>query len=1202
MANKEKISELIDDNAFAQLEKLIKMLGMSQDEFERLAKKALEFNSELSKAKTVTVFNNNVEQLAASTQKLTFQQQNQAKIVSQISTQYGELSKKARERLAIIGQDEHTTKRLTGTLDQFVQQQVKLKLELAEVRDQQKLLTKEYAGSDEAKKKLQSRTAALAKQEALLKAAIQQSNTEIRRAVKEQNAAEGSIDELESKLLQLTSAFNALSKEERENVEVGGVLLANIQDLDAQVKALKETTGDYTDSVGNYQRALENVGGPLGGFIDQLKSAYAAAQAFVATPIGAALAAISGVIAGAKAWYDYNAGLVEATRLTKQLTGLGGDDLKAYRTEVQATAKTFDKDFKDVLNAANSVSKQFGVSLEESLSIINKGFIAGADASDDFLAQLKEYPALLKEAGLNAEQTAAIITQSVQEGIYSDKGIDAIKEAGIRLRELTPATRKALDGIGLSSVEIEKALTDGTSTIFEVVQKVSTKLNELPPQSAAVGAAIADVFGGPGEDAGLRYLQTLDKIDLSLDNLVGKQGEIGQAQQKQLEATEKLEKAFSALFDTTGGGFELMIANGKLFLTDVLLKIINGTIDLVNYTIDFYNQSMAVRGVIQLIGAQFRAVWTIVAGFYKFLFVNTKNIASLIKAALTGNFSDIGKIVQRNGKENVDLVTETGKGLADAYIDGWNNTVNNKKISRINPDLTTTGASSASNGTTGGLGGNRPPGTVDPKEQKKLIDAELALSEYRATVLANNAKRIAEDDKASFDSRIKALDDFKKEQEKVIEIEKQIALSSAENANERVLAEEKAVEALAELDRAYAAMKLGIVTDQLSDEDKKRLEQYNKNRSDLEVAHAAELAELDRRYLNGEIKEKEYAQERLNIQHKYNQDALKQEIQAVEDLISVQKARGVDTAEQERKLAALKIKLSQDATAKQIEDLDKLKEEEKKLADKRKETAKQALDIASQVSEAAFSFDENRFERENQKLEEDLERIDKREERERQSIENSALSEEEKSRRIQALEERNQAERERIEQQQRQNQIRQARFDKTQAIVKAAINTAVAVTAVLPNFVLAAIVGAMGALQVATIAAKPIPQYFRGTDYSAEGFAHVGERGQELVVSPDGQLSITPPTDTIAYLQKGSKVFTAHETKRILAKQSLPDVNGGGEKTIDWTPFIHAQKESTKELKKAFAKQQGMIITKKGLSSIDKASSRIKSIYKRNIS
>ena len=149
----------------------------------------------------------------------------------------------------------------------------------------------------------------------------------------------------------------------------------------------------------------------------------------------------------------------------------------------------------------------------------------------EFLDSLKEYPAYFKEAGISADQFVAIIAETNKQGIFSDKGIDTIKEANIRLREMTDSTAAALEGIGLNSKKIQKELQSGSITTFEVMQLVSDKLNELPESSAAVGTAIADIFGGPGEDAGLKYIRTLKDISTNLDEVKAKAGGLGEVEE-----------------------------------------------------------------------------------------------------------------------------------------------------------------------------------------------------------------------------------------------------------------------------------------------------------------------------------------------------------------------------------------------------------------------------------------------------------------------------------------------------------------------------------------------------------------------------------------------------------------------------------------------------------------------------------------------
>lgn len=289
------------------------------------------------------------------------------------------------------------------------------------------------------------------------------------------------------------------------------------------------------------------------------------------------LGAIGGAAAlGVGWWVNYNKGLVEATRLTQQFTEKSGDDLKEYRTEVQAIADYYNKDFREVLIGANAVSKQFGIDASEAIKLIQDGFIAGADANGEFLDTLREYPAYFKEAGISAETFIAITAQAAKSGIYSDKGVDVIKEGNLRIREMTTATADALEGIGISATEVQEQLKSGQKTTFDIIQMVSERLNELPDSASVVGTALADIFGGPGEDAGLQYIRTLKDIKTNLNDVKSAAGEVGEAQERYLESQKKLANELAELFDATGGSFENLMADVKTGWNNMLTSMLSG--------------------------------------------------------------------------------------------------------------------------------------------------------------------------------------------------------------------------------------------------------------------------------------------------------------------------------------------------------------------------------------------------------------------------------------------------------------------------------------------------------------------------------------------------------------------------------------------------------------------------------------------------
>ncbi|MEB3375611.1 hypothetical protein SFC43_28545 [Bacteroides sp. CR5/BHMF/2] len=140
-------------------------------------------------------------------------------------------------------------------------------------------------------------------------------------------------------------------------------------------------------------------------------------------------------------------------------------------------------------------------------------------------------------------------------------------------------------------------MQSGSITTFEVMQLVSEKLNELPESSAAVGTAIADIFGGPGEDAGLKYIRTLKDISTNLDEVKAKAGELGRIEEDLVNSQTELTKEIALLFDATGGSFEKMTTKIKLFVNSVLselIKEVRGLFDTVE-TISNREEAIAKR-------------------------------------------------------------------------------------------------------------------------------------------------------------------------------------------------------------------------------------------------------------------------------------------------------------------------------------------------------------------------------------------------------------------------------------------------------------------------------------------------------------------------------------------------------------------------------------------------------------------------------
>lgn len=588
-----------------------------------------------------------------------------------------------------------------------------------------------------------------AKKLAELKLAQQEANQINKLIVKINQSAEGSYNRLSAQYSLNKIYLNNMTKAERENTEEGRKLVAQTKGIYEEMKRLQEATGKFQLNVGNYTEASD----AIIAYGDKLKETLGLNSAFgesllalgrggaeskavftaigdgakalgktllglLSNPVFLAIAGIAAAGAAFKWWYDYNAGLVEATRLTKQFTGKSGDDLKAFRNEVQAVADSFNADFRETLIATNALSKQFGISANEALQLVKDGFLAGGDANGEFLDTLKEYPAYFKEAGISADQFVAIVTQTNKMGIFSDKGVDAIKEANLRLREMTTATAAALDGIGISSEQVQKDLQTGTKTTFDVIQDVSAKLAELPDNAATVGAAIADIFGGPGEDAGLQYLRTLKDISTNMDEVKGKAGVLAQLQEEQLQSQIELQNALSGLFDATGGNFETLTTQAKVFVNQGLTAIIKGVIDVVNYLIELYNESVLIRAIWNGIVAGFKTTFDTLGNLFGFFIDIVKATGTALKGAFTLDFDDIKKGLSDYAAAYGNLVKAQVKDITQNFKEGLDDM--QKKIKPITIPVSV--------GDTQAQIGNSPVTTNSPKidTTKKDKEAEKA--------------------------------------------------------------------------------------------------------------------------------------------------------------------------------------------------------------------------------------------------------------------------------------------------------------------------------------------------------------------------------------------------------------------------------------------------------------------------------------------
>ncbi|NJO88855.1 MAG: hypothetical protein HC831_07770 [Chloroflexia bacterium] len=251
------------------------------------------------------------------------------------------------------------------------------------------------------------------------------------------------------------------------------------------------------------------------GFVNKARSSFGAIGGIIAGAFAAET-----VIEFGKAIFDASAEMLKLKNTISVMTKTSGKELDDLTGKVHAMNKVFDQSTGDILKSSQSLSKSFGIDFADALELTEKGIALAGDQGGEFLEQLKEYPAQFKAAGYSAEEAISIITQTLKDGVFSDKGADAIKEATLRIRQMPKATKDAIDALGLSSDTIIKQLSNGTISIKDVINRVSKALSKLPEDSRLVGTALADIFGAAGEDGGYKVVVGFHKGSEGLDKAI----------------------------------------------------------------------------------------------------------------------------------------------------------------------------------------------------------------------------------------------------------------------------------------------------------------------------------------------------------------------------------------------------------------------------------------------------------------------------------------------------------------------------------------------------------------------------------------------------------------------------------------------------------------------------------------------------------
>lgn len=325
-----------------------------------------------------------------------------------------------------------------------------------------------------------------------------------------------------------------------------------------------------------------------------------------------------------------------------------------------------------------------------------------------------------------------------------------------------------------------------------------------------------------------------------------------------------------------------------------------------------------------------------------------------------------------------------------------------------------------------------------------------------------------------------------------------------------------------------------------------------------ETASIEEYNALKKQYSKGEISREDYEKKAYEIGAKYAKARLQTMIKEVQAEMALLDPDSDKYADLKDRLANLQSQIDEIDLDTAIDKSEKAKDKFKEALSDMNSAARDALgdtagifeglsDIMEDVAEdGKLSFENlaksvmkimdgitslmsDVYDAKIEKIEEEQDANDEAYDREIERIESlqerGAISTEVAEARKRAAEDKTRLKEEELAKKKAALQEKQAKWDKANSIIQAGIATALAVTEALPDLILAAIVGAMGAAQIAIIASQQIPKYAKGTKDHPGGLAIVGDGGKKEGVLADGGLFVTPDKPTLVDLPRHVQVI-----------------------------------------------------------------------------
>lgn len=974
------------------------------------------------------------------------------------------LSKELKDVInSVLGTKQENIKRLA-------EEQARLKEVNASIRDNEKA----YKSGAKTSQEFMSAQQRLLNEQNTLKVAVSELTSRIKMEEKIEQAASGTASEKSLILNKLKEAYRSLSEEQKNNADIGGQLLKEINKLDTGLKEYDATIGNHQRNVGDYEIAGRSMRTELMLMTEQLATmkmeGLEDSEAFreLSLRAGEMRDAFDDARSEVKK-------LASDTKALDQLISVAEGLAGAYTAIEGASA---------LMGVENEELQQTFVKLQAAMAVLNglrsiQNVLQKESAAYTLAENMQKKLNVLLTYAQNKAETGGIVTRKIATAAqWALNKAMAANPVGILLAALA-----ALVAIGYvvykvitSNAEIQKTYASSIRSTQKAVENLNRELDRNVKVMEASGASQQDIIRAKIQAAEEEYNRQAALIDM----LIADYSRLSKEQKEQLKELQKSQDENNK---------KIADLNDDLYVTDIKQQKQAQKLKLENMK-DGLNKELSLLRFeadqqVKEAGDNAELVLQIRASFLR--------QESEIRKKYAGDFL-------KSERETISKLTESRialmkdgfeKELADLRYQSAQKIADLEDMLRTEENLT--------------------------REQRTRI---------KETILNIRKQQVIEEEKLIVQAGIEA-------NQKQIELINVRLAAVKQGSDEEMELKLRSLNLQRDIELAEAE-KTGIDKQAIIDKYNKLAadESYNFLIAQLDVESRTRVLSLDRsrqielRSLRDQLENKlitseEYARKVEEVESKYSIKKAENALKNAEKELAKLKEMGADTLAAEEKLVAAQMALDDAKTANFVQNREKEEAAQQKLNEKLSELGQELFNTSQALANASFATR--------------IQNIDATAKKDEQEKENELARAGNNQALIDQINAKYDAKEKQRDAQRRKIEIEQAKFAKTAALFQIAINTAQAISKIwaevpkgdfgISTIALTAVAAGVGLAQAAAIAAQPLPKYWRGRETGPAEWAIVGDQGMEAIQYPSGQTYLTPDKPTITFLPARARVI-----------------------------------------------------------------------------